>query len=811
MVPEHLRALDEPPVAGKVARWLRAGIEILVLAMVALAPWAFAAVHPLSLLLLSVGLSIALLLWAAVLLIDRRLGVGFCPVVACLIGIVILGLWQLAPLPDTTLTVLSPATAQLRADLIPADSEGLTGEDSVPRPSATLSLDPGTTRRQLIKLLAVVGLFTIVRYRIATPASFRRFAIVCVVNGALLSVFALTQNLSSSPDTLYWRFVSQGHTFGPFVCRNHFPFYINVCFGLGLGLLLPCPPFRRGRTVLELAAELGRCPVALWLVAALAVMLAASIYSLSRGGAVALAGAAVGCGLLAVCARRRIRGLAGPALAFGLALGLLAWLGADIVGQRLRTLGDGALEEGRQPLWERVAPLAKRFPLWGTGYGTFESVEPMQRVPGDDSTLSWEHAHNDYLESLIEGGIFQLALVGVAIALVYRAGVRAYRGSALGPDGSLVLGGLFGLTTLVIHAFGDFGMHMPAIVVLATVLAAHLTAAGGAPAPPGRWAALLAAATALVLALTLPADAWERERAERFRLAAEHAVVRLPDGERDVVIRYLEAAVACVPDDARLRLRLAEVRHSEYLAHTQVTGPTAAMDDAYLRPALRDYLRVRAGNPLYYRPHARIAGGRQHLHHADTAAGYLDRACRLAPADGGAWYLAGLAHLTEGDPGQAWHCWRCSLDCSSAYLPQIIPIVHAQLGPGGLTDRVLPRNPDMLVEAARFVPAPDRPVLLTRALDLSEGNPRRPEDLYRRARLLLEADRPADAVLAYDEAVARAPDRVEWRFELAQLLFQRGDLPAARDQVRIVLRDAPGHAGARALNAALVRVRSGPD
>src|SRR5262249_15385437 len=157
---------------------------------------------------------------------------------------------------------------------------------------------------------------------------------------------------------------------------------------------------------------------------------------------------------------------------------------------------------------------------------------------------------------------------------------------------------------------------------------------------------------------------------------------------------------------------------------------------------------VRASNPLFYRPHARIAGGRQHLHHADTAARYLDRACRLAPADGGAWYLAGLAHLIEGDPGQAWHCWPCSPACSSAHLPQIVPMAPAHLGPGGLTDRVLPQNPDMLAEASRFVPAPDRPALLTRALDLSEAKPRRPEDLYRRARLLLEADRPADAVQA---------------------------------------------------------------
>ncbi|HJZ93889.1 MAG TPA: hypothetical protein VKE40_23650, partial [Gemmataceae bacterium] len=275
------------PSSG-LARWLRAGIEIVVLAMTALSPWAFAAVHPLSLLLLSVGLGVALVLWAVLILVDRRAVVGPCPVLACLIGLVALGYWQLCPLSDAAQAEVAPATAELRAVLIPAEPEGLTGEDAVPRPPATLTMDPGATRRQTIKLLAVAGLFAVVRFGLATPATFRRFALVCTVNGALLSVFALAQRLSCPPDTLYWQFPSQGHVFGPFVCRNHFPFYVNVCFGLGLGLLLGTPPFRERRSVGEMIAELGRHPAALWLIAALGLMLAATLYSLSRGGAVAL-------------------------------------------------------------------------------------------------------------------------------------------------------------------------------------------------------------------------------------------------------------------------------------------------------------------------------------------------------------------------------------------------------------------------------------------------------------------------------------------------------------------------------------------
>ena len=42
--------------------------------------------------------------------------------------------------------------------------------------------------------------------------------------------------------------------------------------------------------------------------------------------------------------------------------------------------------------------------MWGTGLGTFESIEPPERQPGGTANISWDHAHNDYLELLVEGG-----------------------------------------------------------------------------------------------------------------------------------------------------------------------------------------------------------------------------------------------------------------------------------------------------------------------------------------------------------------------------------------------------------------------
>jgi tetratricopeptide (TPR) repeat protein len=827
---------DPSATRARASATLRGAAEVVVLAMVALAPWAFAAVHPVSVFGLYCGIALALVLWAGALVLERRWTGGVCPVTLCLAGIIALGVWQIVPLSPTVLAALSPARAAVRAELVPGEPESVVGQPAEPPATVALSFDPGATRAHVVKWLAVLALFVVVRYAGATPGSFRRFALACVVNGVALSVFALAQRFSAAPNTIYWSFEAQGSVFGPFVCKNHFPYYVNVCFGLGLGLLLGSVGLRgRQSGIAGALGALGRHLVAPWLIAALGFMLAADLYSLSRGGVIALLGAGVGCGLLMTVQRRVSSGGVVIIVLIGaLGVGLVGWFGSEAVGKRLGSLGAGdALDAGRRAIWERTAPLALRYPAWGTGYGTFEFVEPQQRKPGEEQTVTWENAHNDYLETLIEGGVGQLVLVLVAAALVFRAGVRAHRSAKTAADAALVLGGLFGFTAVALHSLGDFGLHMPAVVVLVTVLAAHLSAAGArtrtgaerAPAPAGApgsgWVALLVAAVCLVVAAVLPVDGWRRERAEHFRLAAIRAEKRLPAGARDPVVEYLRAAVEFVPDDTALRLRLADARYEEYLIRRGHTpgGVNSGADDpgavtTYLRPALGDYLRVRAQNPLLERPHARLAGARRYLEHPDSVAHYLERATRLRPTDGGLWYLRGLSRLDAGDPDGAWESWRLALVCSPAQLGAIVPPALARLGAAGLVERVVPPDAALLVAVARHPalaahPA-DRRIVLARALALSapESGQSGPEDLYRRAWLLRELGQTADALLAYESALARAPDRVEWRCELAELYFERGDLAAAAGQVQRVLRDRPDLAAARDLNAALVRARA---
>ena len=136
--------------------------------------------------------------------------------------------------------------------------------------------------------------------------------------------------------------------------------------------------------------------------------------------------------------------------------------------------GGKALEESRLSLWTAAANIVADFPLWGTGYGTYQYVDPLYRTNAHLANFIVDHPHNDYLELLVESGSAGLLLGTLAIALVFRLAYQFIRKG--NSRAGLALGALFAFASLVIHCFGDFEVHVPAITLLAAVLCTRLCA-----------------------------------------------------------------------------------------------------------------------------------------------------------------------------------------------------------------------------------------------------------------------------------------------------------------------------------------------
>ena len=91
------------------------------------------------------------------------------------------------------------------------------------------------------------------------------------------------------------------------------------------------------------------------------------------------------------------------------------------------------------------------FPLTGAGFGTFAEVFPRYQPPG--AVARWTHAHNDYLELLLDGGAIAGGLVlWLSLAYGWRL-VRRLHGGGWSP---VRVGLALGVVSLAIHAAGRF-------------------------------------------------------------------------------------------------------------------------------------------------------------------------------------------------------------------------------------------------------------------------------------------------------------------------------------------------------------------
>lgn len=822
--------------------WVMEGV-VAVLALGSV--WPFGSALPFFQWILFAAIALLLVLWGTRALVEGRFLWKSCPVTTCLAALCALTMLQVVPLPKAWVTALSPRTTELRDQLLPSAEE--TGAERVAETTATLSLAPGATRLEVLRLVSVLALFAAVRNNIVDPGSFYRLGWLMALNGVLLALVGMGQLTSSPRNVVYWSFPTKGQVFGPFVCRNHAAYYLNLCLGLAAGLLLGTRYFLTSdRTSWRGMFRDGRV---LWLICFIGIMLAGLLGTLSRGGLIGLGMGFVTCfGLLMFRFGKQTPWI-GAALIVGLSAALIFWQGSDRVSQRWEKLGgENSKPEARIEVWARAFPLIKEFPLFGTGWGTFGHIEQTRRHPGDDPYVFNDHAHNDFLELWIEGGTIQLLLVIAIIALVIRAGIRA--ASQLGDTGlgRLALGALLAVVAVVFHSFVDFGMHIPAVAVLAAVVGGLLMnladlpppvrARAAAPLatpltpPPSMALAGLEAAALFIVAWYLIGAGWSDQQAERYLWASTHAPLNRK-------ITYLTEAVAFSPDRAELYKELVDVLVESYFERKKVRdwadaaalvggasgcpypGVLAFCDRSPIRIsnkelAVANDLLVRAcrNNPLFFDAQVRL----ERISAIEALRAFkgkrLERLTFLSPSDPEPWYLAGKEALRvpdkeappAPDKAKAFSSFRRSLLADKKYLADIVALIPEQMSTSELLREVLPAAPSLIMETAKLVAkqsgnSDDGMPFYKEALRVLDGKDRALSDAEwmdkARAQVGLEDDEAAQK--SFEQALSQNTQNAYWRYEYCELLSRRGQFREAHKQLGIVLHQAPHYHAARLL------------
>jgi hypothetical protein len=339
-------------------------------------------------------LAVVLLAWLTWLGINDRLNwrsrawwVRWLPVLA-----LALPLLQLLPIVPAGLWSAAPARAELAAQLA---SVGVV-------PAHVISLNPGATERALWWLLPPAALFLAT---LGLSRTAHRWLLAAVLAIALLSVLLGMAQLAGGP-TSALRFYSNTNlsdAVGFFANRNHLASLLVMALPLTLVATAWVTTERlEGRRISPLWILGGSC-VAIFLI--LGIALTRSRAGLLLGMLGVLGSLPIAMGLRQQQGVRRIL-----ALVVGIALMLSVQLSLVGILQRLQS---DPLDDVRWQFAQITREAATAYSPLGSGLGTFrQAYQPFEarHEPGREIV---NHAHNDYLELWLEGGIPALILMGL--------------------------------------------------------------------------------------------------------------------------------------------------------------------------------------------------------------------------------------------------------------------------------------------------------------------------------------------------------------------------------------------------------------
>jgi O-antigen ligase len=399
-------------------RAIRIGIPLLI----AFAVLAHGAVEPWSETILEVGAGLLLVLWAVESSVRGELQLRWNALLVPLGGLLALSLVQWA----TGLTVYAYST-----------------------------------KLETLRLAAALILLFLTIQAFRTPGEWRRFAWFLLSLAFGVSLFGIVQYFTWN-GKLYWlrTLHNGGAPFGPFVNRNDFAGFVELILPLGLALL-----------VLDGERQERRLLVTLFVV----FPAAALVLCASRAGIVVFSLELVLLGLLVwIYGRRSQRWLL-----LGVAVvtaALATWLGIGYSVARFSGATGTDVSLAQRLAMSRDAwHIFLYHPVAGTGMGTLEVAYPRYQTHYFDSIVN--HAHDDYVELLSDGGIVGGAFGLMFLIVLYRRGIRNLRRARTPLTRSLYAGGLVACTGLLLHEVVDFNLHIPSnaiIFMVITVLATSL-------------------------------------------------------------------------------------------------------------------------------------------------------------------------------------------------------------------------------------------------------------------------------------------------------------------------------------------------
>ena len=419
---------------------LSKAIVVLICLVPMTATIAYGAVDAWMIGILSVLVTIIALLWLADGGVSGELRYSTSSLQLPVLGLVLIGCIQLLPLASR-------------------DYSGLLNVPAVP----TLSMDPYATRFFLIRLLVCLVFFAAALAYLPGGKRQDRTAFVVVTFGTLIAFFGILQRLMM-PESIYGlRPTPYAIPFGPYVNQHHFAALMEMTSGVALGLLFGGGIARDRKFFVALAAG---------------IMGIAIVFTGSRGGMISYLGVIAFAVVTSFVwgsdpsgrrdpearsqGRRNLMVVTAAGGLLLLVLGSVLFLGGE--GSLLRGIGlqgpESDVTNGRAHFWSIAWQIFLARPILGAGFDAFGVA--FSRYDTWHGLYRVEQAHNDYLQTLADGGILAFGCVAAFVWILVRRGIAAVSRRTSDIHRSISTGALAGCFGILIHSFFDFPLRTPA-------------------------------------------------------------------------------------------------------------------------------------------------------------------------------------------------------------------------------------------------------------------------------------------------------------------------------------------------------------
>lgn len=467
---------------------------------------------------------------------------------ALVAAVLVLPLLQLVPLP-------------------PAIWHALPGRDIAASIDASLSADPwrplsldveGTVRAFLTLVPACVLFAACSRL----PHAERRNLLLVIGGFALLGAVLGILQLASGGLMTPYPSAHSGYPIGLFVNRNHQAVFLL----LSMPVIAAVAAARARRSASRLPFLVGTL--------ALLVILAIVVVATTSRMALFLLVLALGSALLILFLRQSFSKAALPSiLVLGGLAAIISWIG----GFNRNIARFSSLHDARLDYWDDVSWALHHYGLAGTGFGTFVPVYQTAESLTGVSPAILNHAHNDFIEIVLEGGIPAIILLAAFFVLIALAAVRLAR-KPFDPDRAPIsLAAASGIVLVLAFSLVDYPLRMPAISCAFAVLCACLMPSPRPAVRPARarsaarrWATRGAATAVLAGTAVVVVQA---------SVSAE-ALLGDQYGEAAAIAPWSTAAHDGLADDA-----LAGMRSGEAMAEAQAALGLSPIDAGAVRTA----------------------------------------------------------------------------------------------------------------------------------------------------------------------------------------------------------------------------------